>query len=290
MTFKEQLEQKLKDKIKEENLKLLPTGFQRIGEIIILNLKPELNNFKKEIGQACLELFPKIKTIFNKTGEITGEFREPQIEILAFSGKNPITEAITTENACKYKFDVTKVMFAKGNLNERVRIAKQVKKTEIILDMFAGIGYFSVPIGVIGKPKKVYSIEKNPNSVYYLKENLKLNKIENIFEVFNEDNRIIIEQLAKKGIKVDRIVMGYLPPPMEFFEDALKLAKKGTILHYECLISDELEKKNKDVEEIMKQIENKAKNAGLKIKLLSINYVKGYRPRINHEVLDLEII
>src|SRR3989338_4297091 len=170
MPFKEQLKEKLKEKIKEDELELLPSGFQRIGDIIILNLKKGLIIYKSEIGKAVSNIFPNIKTICNRTGEITGEFREPQIEVI-YGDKN--TETIVIENGCKYKFDAGKIMFAKGNLNERVRIAGLVKKGEIVVDMFAGIGYFTLNIGRAGKAKKVYSIEKNPVSFKYLQENIK---------------------------------------------------------------------------------------------------------------------
>ena len=68
-------------------------------------------------------------------------------------------------------------MWAKGNNQERFRIAKLVKKGETVLDMFAGIGYFSIPIGVHSQAEKIYSIEINPNSYHFLKRNIELNKI-----------------------------------------------------------------------------------------------------------------
>src|SRR3989344_2273513 len=73
-----------------------------------------------------------------------------------------------------------KEMFPKGNLFERQRIAKQVKPNEIIIDMFAGIGYFSLGLK---KAKKVYAIEKNPLAYKYLKENILLNKAKNIVPI-----------------------------------------------------------------------------------------------------------
>ena len=129
MPFKDQLQEKLKDKIPPSLLQKLPAGFQRVGDIIILNLDESLHTYKNEIAKVVLELFPSVKTICNKTGGITGQFREPHIEYLA--GKKDTT-TIHTESGCQYKFDVTKIMFAKGNIAERVRIPKQVKKGEII--------------------------------------------------------------------------------------------------------------------------------------------------------------
>ena len=84
-----------------------------------------------------------VKTVV-KLGNITGKKREPEIEIIAGSQ----TETIHKENGCKFKLDVAKVMWSKGNVNERLRIAKLIKDNERVLDMFAGIGYFTIPAAV----------------------------------------------------------------------------------------------------------------------------------------------
>lgn len=281
MAFKDQLKEKLSDIPKKEQ-ELLPTGFQRIGDIIVLNLKQELESYKQEIGKITLELNPGIRTVANKTGAITGQFREPQIEILA-GDNDPITTHF--ENNCYYKFDIQKIMFAKGNLSERVRLVKQVKKTEIIIDMFAGIGYFTIPIAKLARPKKIYSIELNPISFQFLKENLKLNKIESIVEPINGDSKIIIPELLEKGIKADRVLMGYLPPPKEFLDSAMKIIKKDAMLHYEDLIKVDI--KDQEIERSLNDVREAAKKAGYQVKLIHAQRVKGYGPKIDHYVLDI---
>jgi tRNA wybutosine-synthesizing protein 2 len=284
MTFKEELKEKLNGKVPADKLDLLPSGFQAIGEICILNLNKELENYKRRIGEAVLLIFKRFKTVCNKKGEITGKFREPQIEVIAGDEK---TEAIVKENDCLYKFDVTKIMFAKGNINERVRIARQVKPREVVVDMFAGIGYFSVPIGRLASPEKIYSIELNPNSIYYLKENLRLNKIEDKFEVIHGDCKEEVDNLIERGVKADRVVMGYLPPPMEFVPWALKIVKNKGIVHYEDILNLDDDKRKHEVKERMEKIEEFGKEQGKKVKLISVNYVKDYRPHVGHYVLDI---
>jgi len=281
MGFKELLSKELSKEL-GSNVNLLPKGFQAIGDIVIINLKPELLEHKKEIGEKILDLFPRFKTVCNKTGEIKGEFREPQIEVIA-GDKN--TGAVVKENNCIWKFDVSKIMFAKGNINERVRIAKQVRRGEVIVDMFAGIGYFTIPMAKLASPEKIYSIEKNPISFRYLKENLKLNHRENKVEVINGDNTIAVPEL---GIKADRIVMGYLPPPKDFLDTAFLVAKKGTIIHYEDILT--VGKEKEDAEKSMKSIREAAEKVGRKVKLLSLNRVKGYGPKRDHYVLDVKVL
>jgi len=286
MQFKEQLAEKLKDKLNEGELKLLPAGFQFIGDIVILNLKPELNKYEKEIGEATLAVLPRFRTICARTGAITGKYREPQLKVVAGISN---TETIHLENGCKYKLDICKLMFAKGNISERARLARLVKKEEIIVDMFAGIGYFSVPLGKLSTAGKIYSIEWNPNAFHYLNENIKLNKIKNV-ETFLGDNREIIPKLLERGIKADRIVMGLLPPPKDFIETAFSIAKKGTVIHYEDILSSDDEKRKKEIRKTITLFEEKAKEKGFGAELMHVQRVKGYAPKLDHYVLDIKVI
>ncbi len=285
MSFKQQLRGKLKNKIPEKELAFLPSGFQKIGDIIILNLPENLQNYKKEIATAVLELFPTIRVVCNKVGAVHGQFREPQVEYLA-GDTNTVT--VHTESNCKYTFDVTKIMFAKGNLSERTRIPKQVKKNEIIVDMFAGIGYFSIPLAKLSKqkPKKIYSIELNPVSFHFLEENILLNKIDNI-KAIQGDNRAVIEGLVKKGVKADRIIMGYLPPPKEFLPSAFEIIKKGGMIHYEDIVSTDT--KDEEIKGIMNEINSVAEKYGFTARLVLAKCIKSYGPKVDHYVFDVRV-
>ena len=280
MSFKELLKEKLKDKIEIVRIEKLPSGFQKIGDIIVLNLDKSLLKYKKEIGEIVLKNF-NVRTVCNKKGRITGKFREPQIEVIA-GDENTVTTHI--ENGCKYRFDISKIMFAKGNVSERVRIAKQVKNNEIIVDMFAGIGYFSIPIGVLSQAEKVYAIELNPVSFEFLKENLKINHIHNI-EAINGDNRLVIDKLVKDEIKADRVIMGYLPPPKDFLPWAFKIIKKSGILHYEDLVI--VGKEDEEIGRVLENIKKVAEKFVFNPELLLAKKVKSYGPKVDHYVFDI---
>ncbi|MEN9625747.1 MAG: tRNA wyosine derivative biosynthesis protein Taw2, partial [archaeon] len=196
------------------------------------------------------------------------------------------TVTVHTESNCKYMFDVTKIMFAKGNLSERVRVPQQVKKGEIIVDMFAGIGYFSIPLGKLSPAEKIYAIELNPVSFYFLQKNIALNKLKNV-EAVCGDNRTIIEELIARGVKADRVMMGYLPPPKAFLPSAFTIIKKGGMIHYEDLVNSAT--KDEDIKRVMRDIEHVAAEKGFSVKLVLAKCIKSYGPKIDHYVFDVKV-
>ncbi|MGZ7067295.1 MAG: class I SAM-dependent methyltransferase [Methanobacterium sp.] len=235
-----------------------------IGDILVLKKEP--NDL-----QELLKL-PEVKRIV-KLGRINGPKREPDVEILV--GDN--TETIHRENHCFYKLDVSKIMWSKGNTTERQRIAKIAEDGEIVVDMFAGIGYFSIPIAVHSIPQKIYSIEINPVSYGYLKENIILNDVENVIEPIYGDCR----KVAPKGI-ADRVLMGYIGNTHEFLDTAMEIVKPGGIIHYHESVPDHLK-----FERPPQRIIDAAN--GREVKILKKRIIKKYSPGVYHVVIDAKI-
>lgn len=261
-----------------EKKQFLPSGYQNIGDIAILNLKPEVKPYAKDIAEFILERFPRFKTVCKKTDIVKGELRMPSVKVIAGENRTLTTHK---ENGCLYRIDVSKIMFSQGNLRERARIPKLVRSGETIIDMFAGIGYFSIPIAKFTKPGKIYAIDRNPDSVRFLKENIKLNGVENVIKPILGDSRNI-----KLSERADRIIMGYLPKTHEFLGAAFKLLKPNGIIHYHDTF-DKGELWHKP-EKILKK---EAENAGFELK--SITYkavVKHYAPKVEHVIIDAEFI
>jgi len=188
MGFKDKLKDVLIGILTEEELSVLPRGFQNVGEVVIIKLNPKLHGKKTLIAEKYLELLPSVKSVYLNSGRVKGQFRTPEkIEHLV-GVKNSIISH--KEHGVIYKFDFTKIMFSMGNLNERKFLSTLVKEGEVIVDMFAGIGYFSLPIAKHSKPKKIFSIELNPESFKYLAENIKLNHFEEIITPIYGDSKI----------------------------------------------------------------------------------------------------
>ncbi|MFX1274268.1 MAG: class I SAM-dependent methyltransferase family protein [Promethearchaeota archaeon] len=280
MKFKETLKNKLRGILNQQELSLLPSGFQTIGNKLIIKLNPKILDKKELIGKALLELLPYIKSIYINHGKIKGKFRQPEkIEFLV-GENNPIVEH--KEHDVTYRFDITQIMFSKGNINERKHLATLVQPKEIIVDMFAGIGYFSLPIAKHSDVEKVYSIELNPISFKYLSENIMINHLEDKIVPIHGDCKEEVIKLSTSGIRADRVIMGVFPAPKDYINDALTLTKKeGTIYHYEGVVDKE------HYMELYEEFKEIANEKGYQSNLKSKRFVKSVGPNLYHVVLDI---
>jgi tRNA wybutosine-synthesizing protein 2 len=264
MRFYALLKRKLK--LSEEKLKLLPRSYQIIGKILVIKLKPELLKHRKLIGRKILEIFPYVHTIVLEKG-IRTKTRKPDIEIIVGCKR---TQTLHKEHKYQFLLDVSQIMWSKGNKTEKQRLVKLQRSNETIVDMFAGIGYFSIFLAK--RAKKIYAIDINPKALEYLKKNVWMNKVEDKIEILEGDCRKyskLLENIA------DRIIMGYLYETEKFLPYALKIAKKNCVIHFHRTIS--LNEKEK-----IKKILSK------NFKILKIVKVKSYAPKIDHLVFDLK--
>jgi tRNA wybutosine-synthesizing protein 2 len=254
----------------------LPAGFQRIGHIVILNLRPGVSGLAGDMADLILKNYPYVRTVCLTRG-VSGEFREPRISYLAGEKK---TETVHTENRCRFKLDVTRVMLSKGNLSERARLPGLVRPGETVADMFAGIGYFSIPIARHARPGQIYAIEKNPAAFRYLGENIRLNRVQDRVRPILGDCRGV-----QMGGVADRVIMGYLPRTYRYLPAAFKALKpRGGVIHYhDTFAGSELWEKPLEI------LEGQAFRAGYSLNAIKHRaVVKEYAPGVSHVVVDAE--
>ena len=271
-----EIQKLLSEELTPELLNKIPNKWEKIGDILIIVLESDFKDYEKIIGKKYADVLG-CKTVLNDIGGIKGEFRNPKVEII-YGQKNTVT--IHTANGIRYKFDPQKIMFSSGNMKERIRMANISNEKEIVVDLFAGIGYFTLPIAFYSKPEKVFACEKNKTAYDFLCKNIILNNVNSIVEPIKGDNRII----APINI-ANRVIMGYIKETYRFLPLAFDCLKDtiGTI-HYHDIYPDKVVPKK-----TIKNIDLVAKKKNCNFKLLRYEKVKSYAPGIGHFVFDLKI-
>jgi tRNA wybutosine-synthesizing protein 2 len=257
--------------IPEYEKKLLPSGWQILGDIIIVSLKVGIESRKGEIGRALLSIYPRCRTVLLDRG-ISGQTRKPEREII----QGEITETLHRENGCIFKLDAMRLMYSQGNMAEKKRMSK-LGRGEIVVDMFAGIGYFSIPMAVHSVPKKIIAIEINPVAFDYLKENIRLNKVEEIVEPVPGDCAVV----CPVGI-ADRVIMGYLEANI-YLEHGLRALLPGGILHYHEAVPEAVESR------AIERVTEAAGKIGRRAEIIGVRRIKKYSPGVWHVVVDAKV-
>ena len=191
-----------------------------------------------------------------------GAMRIPKTSLLHGSARS----VLHREGGCTYFLDPGKVMFAMGNREEKARIAGLVREGERVADMFAGIGYFSIPAAKAGA--LVHAMELNPVAFGYLLQNCAANGVSGRVSLECGDSRELLRGTY------DRILMGHFDAP-RMIGDALRHAESGTVLHVHAIgRGDE------------GQVREAARQAGFSASV-SYHLVKSYAPGRWHGVWDV---
>jgi tRNA (guanine37-N1)-methyltransferase len=209
----------------KENDELI-SAFDQIGDIIIVRIPESLLSKKEIIGEALLDQVKISRSVFYQASDVEGDFRTRNLEIIA--GKDN-TETEYKEFGCRFTVDVKNAFFSPRLSTERERIANLIQNDEIMTNMFAGIGMFSI---MAAKRKKctVYSLDINPVASKLCETNIGLNKLTGkVISINGDATEIINNQLMNKS---DRTLMLLPERSDEFLESAINTTKNEGIIHY----------------------------------------------------------
>ncbi len=260
-----------------ENEELI-SAFDQIGDIIIVRIPESLLSKKKIIGETLLNEVKIAKSVFYPTSAVEGDFRTSNLEIIA--GEDS-TETEYKEFGCRFLVDVENAFFSPRLSTERERIANLIQDGEIMTNMFAGIGMFSI---MAAKKKKctVYSIDINPIASKLCEKNIEMNKLAGkVISINGDASKIIEEQLTDKS---DRTLMLLPERSDEFLESAINTTKDGGIIHYYSHIhADKKSEAGKLSEEHYLQV------TPVKSEILFSKIVRAIGPRYYQTVVDVKI-
>ena len=272
------LKKALENILSDEDTKDLVSAFDQIGDIIIVRIPDSLISRKKIIGKALLEQVKTAKTVFHQSSPVEGDFRTRNLELIEGDEK---TETEYRENGCRFIVDVEKAFFSPRLSTERERISNLVNDHDVIINMFGGVGMFSL-LAAKKKSCTVYNIDINPVASKLCEENIKLNKLKgNVISLNGDATKIIKEQLQDKA---DRVLMLLPERSDEFLDTAISSLKKNGVIHYYSHIHAE---KKQDAPKLSE--EHFLNINKIQADILDSRVVRPVGPRFYQTVVDIKI-
>jgi tRNA (guanine37-N1)-methyltransferase len=227
------LEDMLDGVVPPDLLAALPKSYDLIGDIIVIeDLSESMKPHGAAVGGALLKLYKGARTCLLKSGKVQGERRVPTFQLLAGKDK---TDTIYTEHGLKMKIDLAKVYFSPRLAYERQRIAGLVDEGDTVVDMFAGVGPFSLTIAKRVRAT-VHSIDINPDAIALLEKNICLNRLRGDIRPICGDAAVVAKTLG--GI-ADHVIMNLPGSALDFLYEAVALLKpRGGFLHVYFFLAD----------------------------------------------------
>ncbi|CAG2167576.1 unnamed protein product [Oppiella nova] len=274
--------------------------FNRHNDLVIIDEKvfadlvcaEDTNPSDELVDELCLKL--KCKRLAVKSKISSDDFRTPNVRLI----RGHDLWVTHKDNGIIYSLDASKCMFSFGNIHEKLRVSRLDCTDETVVDLFAGIGYFSLVFAVHCNPRVVHSCEWNPNAVEALHKNLQLNRVSHKCVVHFGDNR----EVCPIGV-ADRVYMGLIPTSLDSLRvacRAIHIKSSKRILHIHENVSHFGSKTKEDINKVWtdwaldlclkvnQMMSSIHPNTKWMVEVLQINKVKSYAPHIDHLVADIK--
>ncbi len=230
------------------------------------------------IGETLLKEVSTAKSVFYQSSDVSGDFRTRKLELLAGEDR---TETEYKEFGCRFYVDVEKAFFSPRLSTERERIADVVSDGETVINMFGGVGMFSI-LAAKNKKCTVYNIDINPVASKLCEKNISINKLAgNVISLNGDAAQIVNEQLKDKG---DRTLMLLPERSDEFLDAAILATKSGGVIHYYSHIHAD---KKQDAPKLSE--EHYLEVTSVKSEILGSKIVRAVGPRYYQTVVDVKI-
>ncbi|MFX0080149.1 MAG: class I SAM-dependent methyltransferase family protein [Candidatus Hodarchaeota archaeon] len=288
------LREALRGNIPTQYLNIIPKSYDIIGNIAILEFeKPDqvnnskYNEIKDIVAKAVIDVNKSVLSVFEKKSQIKGSYR---LRDLAYLGGENNSITVHKENNCVFHLDIKTTYFSPRLVYERRRISESnIQKDEVIVDMFSGVGTFSIQIAKLN-PVLIHAFDLNLAAYKFLKRNIDSNKLKGKVFPYNMNIRDLINPSNQTGRMLynntDRIIMNLPENSINFIDVACFLMKKsGGILHFyqfsekPYAIEKTIEALNKKLNEFNWTINN----------IFDSKIVKSYSPKAELVVVDLYI-
>lgn len=276
------------NKVDTEVNDLLPAKWEKLGELVLLPRElgqtttwrnitehPKSDDLWKGMAQAL-----KVTSLGLQAPIANDTYRSAQVKMLLGS-----PHVQFSDHGIVFAFDASKVMFSSGNITERRRIGAMNMQGEVVVDAYAGVGYYTFHMLVNAGAAHVHACEINPASLAGLEAGAQVNGLLDRLTVHPGDNALTLEKLRGTA---DRCHLGLLPSSEPVWEACmLALKPTGGMLHIHMNVEEE--KIDSWTMTTVERFQNMVANHGLSfnVKPMHVERVKWFAPRVRHVVLDL---
>ncbi len=252
--------------ISPEDLLGFRPSFEVVGDIAMVE-----DSDAERVAAALMSTCKSIKTVIAPISDVEGEFRTRRFRHVAGETR---TVTLHKEHGLRYRVDLERAYFTPRLGTERLRISGLVSPGDVVLDMFAGVGPFSLLLAKKGA--KVIAMDKNPVAVKYLRENALINKVNNI-EILEGD---AAELALLYENQADHVIMNLPHSASAFLLPAIRAAKPDGMVHYYCIAPED------DLYRDEALIRRAAEEMNVGIKVLYKEIVRSYAPHRHNVVID----
>jgi len=271
----------LSEELPPHMLASLPHAVDFVGDIAVVEVPPELEPHKSIIGAAILKAHKRVRTVLSKWSPVSGVYRLRTFEVIGGEAK---TQTVHREHGCVYHVDLAKAYFSSRLSYEHLRVASLVKEGEAVVDMFAGIGPFSILAARKHAVIRVYAIDMNPYAYKLLMKNIAVNRVVGkVTAIVGDARQVVNERL--NGV-ADRVIMNLPEKAIEYVDVACKALKpEGGVIHYYQFVDtpEPLDAARHRFTEAVKQTNRSIH------RILETRIVRGIAPFKYQVVVDAEI-
>jgi tRNA (guanine37-N1)-methyltransferase len=259
----------------------LPHAVDFVGDIAVVEIPSELEPHRSAIGAAILKAHKRVKTVLSKSSPVNGVYRLRTYEII---GGEARTQTVHREHGCVYHVDLAKAYFSSRLSYEHLRVASLAKENETIVDMFAGIGPFSILTARTHTNVRVYAVDMNPDAYELLRKNVLANRVMGkVTPMLGDVRQVVNDRLS--GV-ADRVIMNLPEKAIEYVDVACKALKPegGVIYYYQFVDTPEpLDTARNRFAEALRQTNRRL------LKVYGVRIVRGIAPFKYQVVVDAEI-